>query len=198
MTIPNYLTLARLVLAPVFIAFYVTGGASAAVAALIVAVVFEITDLLDGYIARSYDQISSIGKLIDPMADSISRFSVFLAFITENSVRTDPWPVLLVAMIFYRDAIVAYIRIFAASTGVVLAARLSGKLKAVVQGTGIGIFLLVRMLSHFYPYLEEYRRPVFYSVMLPIVAVTLWSAVDYVLSNRSAIQAMTEHDRTDG
>src|SRR6056297_2366443 len=115
MTIPNYLTLVRLALAPVFIAVYVTGGTPAAVAALAVAVTFEITDLLDGYIARSYNQVSSIGKLIDPMADSISRFSVFLAFVTEQSVQKDPWPVLLVAMIFYRDAIVAYIRIFAAS-----------------------------------------------------------------------------------
>ncbi len=194
MTIPNYLTLARLALAPVFIGLYVSDGTTAAVAALVVAVTFEITDLLDGYIARSYDQVSSIGKLIDPMADSISRFSVFLAFVTESSVRSDPWPVLLVAMIFYRDAIVAYIRIFAASTGMVLAARTSGKVKAVVQGTGIAIFLTVRMLAHFYSSLQPYLQMVFYGVMCPIVVITIWSAIDYVTSNRSAIQAMTEHD----
>ncbi|MFW5923488.1 MAG: CDP-alcohol phosphatidyltransferase family protein [Planctomycetota bacterium] len=195
MTIPNYLTLVRLALAPVFIGLYVTGGTPAAVGALVVAVTFEVTDLLDGYIARSYDQVSSIGKLIDPMADSISRFSVFLAFVTENSVRDHPWPVLLAAVIFYRDAIVAYTRIFSASTGVVLAARLSGKLKAVMQGSGIIIFLTVRVVSHFYPSLVAYLPTIFYAIMCPIVLVTLWSAFDYVLSNRDAIRAMSEYKK---
>lgn len=196
MTIPNILTITRLALAPVFICLYVTGGAGAAVASLCVAVTFEVTDLLDGYIARNYGQVSAIGKLIDPLADSVARFSVFLAFITESAVRGQPWPVLLVALIFYRDAAVAYTRIFAASTGVVLAARFSGKLKAVVQGMGIIIFLTVRMLSHFHEPLMEYRETVFYSVMIPIVGVTLFSAVDYVGSNRAAIAAMARTEET--
>jgi CDP-diacylglycerol--glycerol-3-phosphate 3-phosphatidyltransferase len=193
-TIPNLLTILRLALAPVFILLFVTEGTGAAVAALAVAITFEVTDLLDGYIARTYGQVSALGKLIDPLADSVARFSVFLAFITESSVRGHVWPVLLVALIFYRDAAVAYTRIFAASTGIVLAARFSGKLKAFTQGLGIFIFLSVRALSHFYPSLESKRPVVFYCVMLPIVVVTLYSAVDYVNSNRAAIAAMARHE----
>ncbi|MFP4028612.1 MAG: CDP-alcohol phosphatidyltransferase family protein [Candidatus Brocadiia bacterium] len=194
MTVPNVLTICRLFLAPVFIAFFVINRPWAAIVALVVAVLFEITDLLDGYIARHFDQVSSLGKLIDPLADSVARFSVFLAFVTEESVAGDPWPVLLVAFIFYRDAIVAYMRTFAASTGVVMAARFSGKLKAVVQGIGIFTFLTVRTVSFYHEPLRQYRPVVFYCVMIPIVLVTVGSAFDYVLSNRSAIVQMARRD----
>jgi len=190
----NLLTISRLILAPVFIAFFLTGRGWAAIAALAVAIAFEVTDILDGYIARRYEQVSSLGKLIDPLADSISRFSVFLAFTTETSVRGQPWPVLLVALIFYRDAIVAYTRTFAASTGVVLAARFSGKLKAVIQGGGIIIFLLVRAAAFYWDPVEPYRALVFYCMMAPITLVTVWSGFDYVLSNRAAITAMARRD----
>ena len=138
--LPNYLTVCRLALSPLFILLFLTEEPWAAVAALVTAVFFEATDLLDGFIARRRGLVSSLGKLIDPLADSIARFSIFLAFTTERSVRLHPWPVLLVAALFYRDAIVAYVRIFAASTGTVLAARWSGKVKALCQGSGIIIF----------------------------------------------------------
>jgi len=193
-SLANLLTISRLFLAPVFIGFFVTEQKWAAIAALAVAVSFEVTDLLDGYVARRWGKVSSVGKLIDPLADSVSRFSVFLAFTTELTVRGQPWPVLLVALVFYRDAIVAYTRTFAASTGVVLAARFSGKFKAVVQGGGIIIFLVVRAGSFYYAPLVSWRRPVFYVVMIPIVVVTVWSAFDYVLSSRAAFAAMSSRD----
>ena len=193
LNLANLLTVSRLILGPVFIVFFVTGGTWAAIAALALAVVFEITDLLDGYVARYFGQVSSLGKLLDPLADSVSRFSVFLAFMTEETVRGHPWPVFLVVLIFYRDTLVAYTRTFAASTGVVLAARFSGKLKAVVQGIGIIVFLTLRAASFFRESLTMYRPLAFYGVMVPIVIVTVWSAFDYVISNRAAIAAMSRH-----
>jgi len=189
--LPNFITIGRLVLSPVFIVFFLTERPWSALCALGVALVFEATDLLDGYIARRYGMVSPLGKLIDPLADSVSRFSVFLALTREASVREHPWPVLLVAAIFYRDAIVAYVRTIAASTGAVLAARFSGKLKAVFQGGGIVIFLLLRAMSFFNPSLRQHLALAFYSVMLPIVVVTVWSGLDYLLSNWHSIVAMS-------
>jgi phosphatidylglycerophosphate synthase len=92
---------------------------------------------------------------------------------------------------------VACIRTFAAYTGTVLAARVSGKIKAVVQGTGILVFLGVRATSHFSGYFMQVRRDVFYWVLIPIAVVTAISGVDYVLSNRSAIVDITEDGATD-
>lgn len=188
------LTLSRLVLAPVFIVLFLVNAAWAAVATLSLALLFEITDMLDGYVARNISGVTSLGKLIDPLADSVARFSIFLAFTTEMSVRGDFWPVILVAVIFYRDAIVAYMRTFAASGGVVMAARTSGKIKAVVQGTGIILFLSFRTAYFFIPDTIDMqtRRTLFYCVMIPVAAVTLLSGLDYVLSNKTAIKAITK------
>jgi len=189
-TLPNILTVIRLCLSPVFIAFFITERPWAAICALGVAAVFEATDLLDGYIARRYQMVSALGKLIDPLADSVSRFSVFLAFTTEATVREHPWPVLLAAAIFYRDAIVAYVRTFAASSGTVLAARPSGKLKAACQSVGILTFLSARAVSFYTPSVATYLPHLFYGLMLPIVVVTVWSGWDYLRSNWGAIAAM--------
>ena len=188
----NSLTISRLVLGPLFIAFFLTEQLWAALAALALAIGFEITDLLDGYVARHFGHVSSLGKLLDPLADSIARFSVFLAFTTEATVRTHPWPVLLVVVIFYRDALVAYVRTFAASTGVVLAARRSGKIKAVVQGVGIITFLTLRAAAFLWESFAGCRPIAFYAVMVPTVLVTAWSAFDYVSSNWQTIVAMSQ------
>ena len=194
LTLADKLTLSRIACVPLFLFAFAMLGERWSQACLILFGLCMLTDLLDGYVARRWGKVSSVGKLIDPLADSVSRFSVFLAFTTELTVRGQPWPVLLVALVFYRDAIVAYTRTFAASTGVVLAARFSGKFKAVVQGGGIIIFLVVRAGSFYYAPLVSWRRPVFYVVMIPIVVVTVWSAFDYVLSSRAAFAAMSSRD----
>ncbi len=196
----NMLTLSRLILAPVFIVLFLIDATWAALAALGLALLFEITDMLDGYVARNIGQVSSLGKLIDPLADSVARFSIFLALTTEESVRRHFWPILLVAIIFYRDAIVAYMRTFAASGGVVLAARASGKIKAVAQGAGIFAFLSVRCAGFLFPDAVglEIRAASFYIVMIPVVIVTAVSGIDYVVSNRSAVSAMMNANRDEG
>ena len=84
----------------------------------------------------------------------------------------------------------AYVRTFAASGGVVLAARPSGKLKAACQGVGILTFLTVRVVSFHVLSVVIYLPYVFYGVMLPIVMVTVWSGWDYLQSNWGAIAAM--------
>ena len=125
----NVLTGSRILLSPVFIACFMLGGPRMRLAAFVIACLFEITDLLDGYLARSRGEVTGIGKLIDPLADSMSRFSVFLSFLAAGYV-----PVWMIALIFYRDAMVSYIRVGAAAHDVVMAARASGKFKAVCQG----------------------------------------------------------------
>ena len=189
--LPNQLTIIRLCLSPIFICLFLLQQWWAALG---VALVFEATDLLDGYFARRYKMVSSLGKLIDPLADSVSRFSVFLAFTTEPTVREDPWPVLLVAGLFYRDTIVAYIRTFAASTGTVLAARWSGKLKAMFQGSGIIIFLTLRALAPTFPEIHRWLPWIFYGIMLPVVVVTVFSGADYLWANWTSIVAMATRD----
>ena len=111
--------------------------------AIILIAYSELTDMLDGYIARRDKIITDIGKLLDPLSDSISRFLYFFAF-----GYVGLFPIWLVLALFLRDIVVAYIRTYVSLSGIAMGARFSGKLKAVVQFAGqyILLFFLVLLL----------------------------------------------------
>ena len=102
MKIPNILTMSRLLLAPVFLAAFLAGTPAGNWWALALALFFEATDLADGYVARRMQQTSQLGKILDPLADSISRFTIFLGLLVTGYVGV--WPI---ACIFWRDSIVS-------------------------------------------------------------------------------------------
>ena len=104
--------------------------------AIILIAYSELTDMFDGYIARRDNIVTDIGKLLDPLSDSISRFLYFFAF-----GYVGLFPIWLVLSLFLRDIIVAYIRTYLSLSGIAMGARFSGKLKAVVQF--IGQYLLL-------------------------------------------------------
>ena len=174
--VANQLTLLRLALSPVFIAVFIIGGWGCYLAALLVAGLIELTDLLDGYIARSRKQTSDFGKLADPMADTVSRFSIFLCFLWGGFAEL--W---VVALIFYRELIVAYIRVAAARAGTVLAARLSGKIKAMTQGIVIlAILMLIVLTPSNDPFALDTTKITARRLMILIAIVEVWSGFDYV------------------
>lgn len=176
-TFANVISGTRIALSPVFILCFICGDPAGKMAAFVIACLFEVTDTVDGYIARSRREVSDVGKLLDPFADSISRLSVFLCLLADGYV-----PVWMVALIFYRDALISYLRIGAARYAVVMAARLSGKIKAVVQGfTTVGItFLIAGSPEQGYGWTTWDVREIAWWAMAVVTAVTLWSALDYL------------------
>ncbi len=102
-------------------------GSLAAALGLLAAV--ELTDFLDGWLARGHGLRSSWGEAFDPLMDSLSRFVVFWALARCGAV----WTVVPVVMLL-RDVVVAYSRIASLLAGGAIAASWSGKAKAVVQG----------------------------------------------------------------
>jgi CDP-diacylglycerol--glycerol-3-phosphate 3-phosphatidyltransferase len=93
--------------------------------------VAELSDAFDGYFARKLHQVTDLGKLLDPMADSIYRISIFLTF-TRPPIEL---PIALVFVFLYRDAIISTLRTVCALRGFALAARSSGKIKAILQAS---------------------------------------------------------------
>jgi len=178
--LPNTITLARIVLSPVFIVFFMLGD-NYLVGACLVGLLFELTDIADGALARRRNQVTGFGKVLDPLADSMSRFTVFLCLLKGGYAN-----LFAVALIFYRDSIVAAVRIFAAYENVIVAARWSGKLKAVFQGVGIAavlILILVHRHEHG-PFASAPPYVVAANVIVWVVAVTTaLSGVDYVHAN---------------
>ena len=187
MKVPNVLTLSRLLLAPAFLAAFLAGtppGSSRSGHwwALALALFFEATDLADGYVARRMQQTSQLGKILDPLADSVSRFTIFLGFLTLGYASV--WAI---ACIFWRDSIVSTIRILAASQGVIVSARGSGKVKAIVQGIAIAVILGATCLHERLGVSMDQVRDHAAKIMWFVAVVTLFSLVDYLVGNRKVL-----------
>ncbi len=135
MNLPNKLTLARIVLVPVFMVLaqmsqYGTGNFSSAwyLAAGIVFAVASFTDFLDGYLARKWNLVTDFGKFADPLADKLLT-TVALLYMMRDGVCS-LW---VVAIILAREFAVAGVRMVAASSNKVIAANMWGKVKTVLQ-----------------------------------------------------------------
>ncbi len=101
-------------------------------------VAIEITDVLDGAVARRMGLVSDMGKLLDPFADVISRLTYFVVF-----ALLDVMPGWMVILVMYREIGIMFVRMVMYRDGIALAARRGGKAKAVVYATAGGFGILV-------------------------------------------------------
>lgn len=148
---------------------------------LILLAISELTDAIDGYVARKFSQVTDLGKLLDPMADSIYRISLYLTF-TQPPVNL---PLLLVFIFLARDSVISTLRTVCAFRGCVVAARASGKLKAILQGLSFFLILLA-MIPHSLGIISDNGLELFASVMVSIIAVySIASGIEYFWMNKN-------------
>jgi CDP-diacylglycerol--glycerol-3-phosphate 3-phosphatidyltransferase len=193
MNIATAITALRLIVAPIFAFFFITGYSTAHSPTWIwictgLAILVEASDIVDGCMARVRNEVTDFGKVFDPLADSLSRQTIFLSFMVAGII---PWWLYLV--FFYRDALIHLLRIICASSGLVLAARVSGKTKAVLQGVGIFGVLAVVALQRYHiggmPQKIWGFHPAFWVMLIPAI-FTLVSIVDYVAPHIGLIRRM--------
>jgi CDP-diacylglycerol--glycerol-3-phosphate 3-phosphatidyltransferase len=182
MNLPTALTIGRLVLAPVFFGLYMAArsGSVALVAALgAVFVLIEASDLLDGHLARTLKQESEAGKVLDPLADSVSRLTYFICFAGSGFL-----PLWVLLILVYRDVGVSYVRVLASRRSVMLAARVSGKVKAWVYGVsgGGGIVVFAMQSLGWAAGAREAVGVLVFWLFVASAAVALWSLADYGIS----------------
>jgi CDP-diacylglycerol--glycerol-3-phosphate 3-phosphatidyltransferase len=188
MNLATVLTLSRVVVAPVFAYVFVSGynnpqaGMGWLWISLGLLTLIELSDMFDGMAARSRNEVTDFGKVCDPVADSVSRQTVFIAFLLTGII-----PLWMYLIFFYRDAFMQLLRIVCASNGIVQAARVSGKLKAVFQAIAsyviVGILLLNKYGIDIIP-LQSCGRHTGFWVMLAVALYTAFSVIDYILPNR--------------
>lgn len=189
MTVATYFTFFRIFISPVFLLVYIAHpelGISTYLLPYVLLFLFsvsEISDALDGYFARKYDQVTDLGKILDPMADSIYRISVFLTF-TLDPIKV---PMVWIFVILYRDSVVSTLRTICALRGFALAARMSGKLKAVVQA--IAAFLIITlMIPHSFGIITTETLQSAGTWIVGVAAIyTFLSGIDYIYANRQYI-----------
>jgi len=135
-TIPNLLSLFRLSLIPLFV--YLYSRKNLPVAGCIVLLISGCTDIIDGYIARKFDMVSNLGKILDPVADKLTQ-AVTLVCLAENH----PMMILPLSILFAKESINAIMCVLAIrKSGQVQSSDWHGKLNTVVLYGVLGIHLL--------------------------------------------------------
>ena len=204
MNLPNKLSLVRICLVPFFVAAYFLPyywGAYVAVALFLIAAA---TDFLDGYIARKYQMITDLGKLLDPIADKVLVCAALFCIVAINPLGYyNDWAgnfstVFLTVgaiIIISRELLVDAVRQIAASKGVVIQANVFGKIKTVMQDISLPMLVLLNSSPEQVAsaILEQNPTPVLFwgiwwwaSVVLFAVAVilTIVSGIIYLIQNR--------------
>lgn len=190
MNLPNKLTVLRVLFVPVFLAvltieplFTALGDTATRLIALVLFILASLTDMLDGKIARKYNLVTDFGKFMDPLADKLMVFGALLGiiFYSFKTGVAEPFNTLFVwaaFIVMLRELAISAMRlVVAGSSGTVIAAQWSGKIKTVTQMFCI-MFCLGEpaLLGRFYsvPYLS-------YIFMAAMTFMTIYSGVEYMI-----------------
>ncbi len=170
MTTATKITLARVALIPVYMVFMYLSGGQAGLwmwLSLGVFIIASLTDFVDGYIARHYNQVSDFGKFLDPLADKLLTLAAMCCF-SEWGV----FPAWAVMIVLTREFAVSGLRMVAGPKGKVIAAGWSGKVKT--ASTMVGLCAMMAL-----PGIEMLN----WAVIAVIVGTTLYSGVEYFIQN---------------
>lgn len=197
MNLPTTLTFIRLLMAPLFAFFFIVGYRNQLSlnwlwASVVVLSISELTDALDGHLARSRGEVTDFGKVFDPISDSLARLTAFISFCWVGIA-----PLWMFLIFMYRDSLMSLLRIICASRGLVLAARTSGKLKAIFQAVVIYVVVFL-VLAQAYgltilPSSVGGHHPGYWFIFAA-AAVTALSLIDYVIPNWQKIRSMMRSD----
>lgn len=192
MSIANYFTFIRIFISPIFLFVYLeyeTFNLSLVTlpyVLLFLLGVSELSDACDGYFARRYNEVTDLGKILDPMADSIYRISVFLTF----TLPPINLPMILIFIFLYRDSVVSTLRTICALKGFALAARPSGKLKAGIQAFSAFVIILL-LIPYSLGRIPQSTLQLTSTIIAAVAAIyTLISGFDYIYANRAYIMRL--------
>lgn len=192
MNLANKLTMIRMLLVPIFLLFITVKNIPyGSIIATVIFIIASITDQLDGYIARSRNQITNFGKFMDPLADKLLVTAALVSLVELKLVAS--WAVVV---ILAREFAVSGLRTLAASNGKIIAASWWGKIKTVTQMVAILLLLLKvniytsvdainfvdnnLFLNSFFTYVPEI-------IMYIAVLITIISGIDYFIKNKHVI-----------
>ncbi|MGP1562117.1 MAG: CDP-diacylglycerol--glycerol-3-phosphate 3-phosphatidyltransferase [Helicobacteraceae bacterium] len=170
LNIPNLLALLRILLAPLMFVFLANRDLFPGIHpswldffAAFIFVLASITDFFDGFIARSLEQTTRLGAILDPLADKMLTLGAFLGVMMIG--RANPWAIFL---IFSREFFITGLRVAAAAENINVSASFAGKIKTVVQMIAIGFLIMDWCCSQ--------------ALLWAAVALTLYSGAQYTIA----------------
>ena len=194
MNLPTYITLVRILSIPVLIwvltssRFTSTNGERELLACAVF-LAASLTDFLDGYLARRRAQVTTLGMLLDPVADKLLIAAAFVTLVEFNPRVVPAW---MVVIIVGREFLVSGLRSIAASEGFTMQASDLGKLKMCVQ---IFCVLAAILDHHWASVLGVPLHPVALGAIWLMVGISLWSAADYFLAFWRRVDHASERRR---
>lgn len=188
MTLPNILTILRILMTPVFIVCLFYDHPWAKTWALIIFIVASITDAYDGYLARKNNQVTNAGRFLDPLADKILVSSAFISFAWMGLIEY--W---MVALIIFRDLFVTGLRIVMSHKGFVM---ITSKIAKAKTGTQIGIIIFILLflglralniepIRFIIQWIVQYHF--IYYLTLVATLFTVITGITYIKTNRRVI-----------
>lgn len=170
MTLASKITLVRVAMIPAFlVTMYLSGGLAGMwmIISLVIFIIASLTDYIDGYIARHYNQTTDFGKFLDPLADKLLTIAAMTMF-----CEWGVFPAWALMIVLTREFAVTGLRLVAVQKGTVIAAGWSGKVKT--ASTMIGLCVMMAM-----PGISVLN----WIVIIMIVATTLYSGIEYFVQN---------------
>jgi CDP-diacylglycerol--glycerol-3-phosphate 3-phosphatidyltransferase len=205
-TLPNTITVLRILACPGLALLALSPSLGARVAAFLVFLAAALSDIWDGYLARKHGWITDVGKLLDPIADKLLLVSTFVPFylISHRPGALDdvpfwgPLPLWVLIVVFGRELAITLFRSWASKRGTIIAAGPSGKQKAAFQNIFTGALLVWYPLQQWVlergweegPLWERwslFHGAVVASTLAIAVILTVYSAFDYFRSYRSLL-----------
>ena len=170
MTTATKITMVRVILLPVFMVLMYLSGGEAGMwmwLSLAVFIIASLTDFVDGYIARRYNQTTDLGKFLDPLADKLITIAAMVMF-----CEWGVFPAWALMLVLTREFAVTGLRLIAVQKGTVIAAGRSGKVKT--ASTMVGLCAMMAL-----PGIDILN----WVVIGLIVATTLYSGIEYFIQN---------------
>ncbi len=193
MTLPNQLTILRIILTPVFLYLFLSNDPLLIQISLAVFLVAALTDWYDGWLARKFNYITDWGKFWDPLADKILTSTAFIGLVFVNLI-----PLWMVILIIFRDLVVTLLRVYAESRGYNFITSYYAKWKTVLQMIFLYYLLLIYVgkntLNIFtgneklFNYLLNDQ--LIYFIMLIITVITVHSGITYLVKNKHLIKQL--------
>lgn len=191
MNLPNKLSLLRIFLIPFMLFFYLANFVPyGKIIALVIFIFAAFTDMLDGKIARKYNLVTSLGKLLDTIADKLLVMSGLLLVVVDGTIP-HPYGVLVAIIIIGRELLISIFRQIAASKNYIMAADMFGKVKATVQYVAIPLLFLISFLTNNIAINQTILlviQIVGYVAIGLATILTILSGINYIVKNKQLLK----------
>ena len=192
MTLPNQLTILRIILTPVFFILFLSDDPTMKQLSLVVFIIAALSDWYDGWIARKFNYITDWGKFMDPLADKILTSTAFIGFVFVGLLAW--WMVLIIVV---RDLVITILRAYADKKGYMFVTSYYAKWKTFLQMVFL-YYLLIFYIGSITPALSRFKNifdvllddTLIYFVMLFITFITVHTGIIYFTKNKEVIKKL--------